>query len=303
MDGTLSSLMAGQETNAGLTFQLCKEVEEEADLLVRYDAGIQWYSWRDTIGVLEGRGINRMVSEAYGALASRYRKGDKIYLFGYSRGAYAVRSLAGWIDRLGLVRHDAATARVIRQGFRHYQYDPHSEQARAFRDQYTHGAVPIEMIGAWDTVAALGIRLPVLWRFSSVFHKFYDSYPPLCVKHCYHALAMDESREAYAPVMFNSNPDHPTQVVEQMWFRGTHSDIGGQLPADFDGRALANTVWMLEKAEGCGLALPKGWQGRYPFNPKGKSRGKYRGWSKLFLNRKTRVIGDDPSEVQYTESA
>lgn len=102
LDGTMSSLEPGYETHAGATYRLCCEMG--AQVSVYYEAGVQWRSWRGTMDVLMGKGINRQIRRAYGYLASRYRPGDLIFLFGYSRGAYAVRSLAGAIDMVGLVK-------------------------------------------------------------------------------------------------------------------------------------------------------------------------------------------------------
>ena len=113
-----------------------------------------------------GRGINRQIRRAYGYLASKYRPGDRIFLFGYSRGAYAVRSLAGVIDRVGLLQAQHANVRNIRQAYRHYECTPDSPYAKEFANLYCHDQVEIEMIGVWDTVKALGMRLPILWKWA-----------------------------------------------------------------------------------------------------------------------------------------
>ena len=301
MDGTLSSLDPGCETNAGITFRLCSEAADGANMIVRYEAGIQWTSWRDTRDVIEGRGINRQIRRVYGGLASRYRPGDKIFVFGYSRGAYAARSLTGFIDKVGLLRADAATERNIRVAYRHYQTEPDTETARAFKREFCYPETPIEMVGVWDTVSAVGLHMPLLWRFSSVFHEFHDRQPARCVKRAYHALAYHERRRAYEPVMFETNPDAPEQVLQQMWFRGTHGDVGGHVLGATEGRRLSNAtlVWMLDKAETAGLALPEGWRMRHLADPHGKSAGQNRGWGKFFLLRRRRRVGRDPSEVLH----
>src|SRR5690606_38005837 len=117
-------------------------------------------SWMSARDVIEGRGINRQIRRAYGVLASRFRPGDRIFLFGYSRGAYAVRSLAGVIDRMGLLRAEHAVERNVLQVYRHYRSYAPGAAAEAFRDRYCHADVPIEMTGVWDTVKALGLRAP-----------------------------------------------------------------------------------------------------------------------------------------------
>ena len=113
LDGTLGTLEPGRETNIGRIYRLLKTLPASAHLSLYYEAGVQWHMWRDTPDVAMGRGINRQIRRAYGWLATRYRPGDRIFFFGYSRGAYAVRSLAGVIDQVGLLRAEHATARNV----------------------------------------------------------------------------------------------------------------------------------------------------------------------------------------------
>lgn len=296
LDGTMSSLDDGSESNAGHAYKLLSEVSG-ASLSVYYEAGVQWPDWSTTLDVLMGRGINRQIRRAYGYLASRYREGDRIFLMGYSRGAYAVRSLAGVIDRVGLLRNDAATERNIKLAYRHYQATTGGKAAEEFRRAYCHEGVVIEMVGVWDTVKALGLRLPVLWRWSEPAHAFHNHRLGPVIRHGYHALALDETREVFDPVLWECPPDYDGEI-EQMWFRGTHGDIGGQLGGFEAARPLANIplIWMLEKAQSCGLPLPEGWQARFPTDPDAPSVSTWQGWGKIFLIRRRRVVGRDRSE-------
>ncbi len=297
LDGTMSSLEPGHETNAGIAFRLLAEVGRSANLTVYYEAGIQWEKWSDTYGVMTGKGINRQIERAYGVLASRYRPGDRIILMGYSRGAYAVRSLAGVVDMVGLVRHDSATVRVIRQAYRHYRTGARTAGLARFRELYCHPEIEIEAIGVWDTVKALGARLPILWRWAEAQHSFHDHALGHSVRSGFHALALDETREAYAPVMW-SRPTDWTGTMEQVWFRGTHGDVGGQLGGQTASRPLSNIplVWMLEQLQHHGLPLPQGWRARYPCDVMAPSVGSWQGWGKLFWSRRRRIVGRDKSE-------
>ena len=152
IDGSLSTLRSGHETNAGHLYKLLCEAAPLRNVSLRYEHGIQFPTWSAMRDVIEGRGINRQIRRVYGFLASRYRPGDRIFLFGYSRGAYAVRSLAGVIDRVGLLRADCATVRHIRVAYRHYERGGTSNTAQKFRKLYCHDRTELEMLGVWDTV-------------------------------------------------------------------------------------------------------------------------------------------------------
>lgn len=295
LDGTMSSLEHRQETNAGQTYKLLREMG--SDVSVYYEPGLQWSHWRRAGDVVYGRGINRQIRRAYGYLASRYHPGDRIFLMGYSRGAYAVRSLAGVIDMVGLLRAEHAIVRNVRDIYRHYERAPDAPAAQTFASAHCHESVEIEMIGVWDTVKSLGLNLPVLWRLSAPRHAFHNHHLGKSVKHGFHALARNETRVAYAPVMWETRPDWNGDLV-QMWFRGTHGDVGGHLTNAYASRPLSNIplVWMLQQAEGCGLPLPEGWLERYPQDPSAPSAGMFSGFGRWFINRRARKVGFDPSE-------
>ncbi|WP_420013477.1 DUF2235 domain-containing protein [Tateyamaria sp.] len=295
LDGTMSTLAEGDESNAGLTYKLLREMGSEVS--VYYEPGLQWSHWRRAGDVIFGRGINRQIRRAYGYLASRYRPGDRIFLMGYSRGAYAVRSLAGVIDMVGLLRADHATVRNIRDIYRHYECTPDSDAARVFARAHCHDRVEIEMIGVWDTVKSLGLNMPVLWRLSAPRHAFHSHQLGKSVKHGFHALARNETRVAYAPVMWDSRDDWDGHLV-QMWFRGTHGDVGGHLTGFNAARPLSNValVWMLNQAATCGLPLPEGWADRFVQDASAPSVGTFRGMGRWFITRRARKVGHDPSE-------
>ena len=295
LDGTLSSLEDGFQTHAGVTYGLCREMGSQVS--VYYEAGVQWTGWRSAVDVMTGRGINRKIRRAYGYLASRYRPGDRVMFFGYSRGAYAVRSLAGVIDRVGLLKAEHATERNILTAYRHYQLTPDTEAAAAFRRAFCHEELPIEVVGVWDTVKALGVMLPFVRHRSALNHAFHNHELGRSIRHGFHALALNETRRVYEPVLWTT-PDGFPGRVEQVWFRGAHGDVGGQLGGFEPARPLANIplVWMLEQAEHCGLPLPEGWRARFYTDPDAPSVGTWRSWGKILLSRHLREVGRDASE-------
>ncbi|MFN3578207.1 MAG: DUF2235 domain-containing protein [Tabrizicola sp.] len=297
LDGTLSSLEPGREANPGILFRLLQEMGTHANRRLYYEPGMQWEGWLRGVAILEGRGIAPQIRRAYGWLASGYRPGDRIFLFGYSRGAFAVRSLAGVIDRVGLLRREHATERAVRLAWRHYERGADSPAAQAFARRFCHAEAPIEMVGVWDTVKALGLRLPFFWMFATDRHAFHNHQLGPSIRHGYHALALNETREAFSPVLWDCPPGWEGNV-EQVWFRGAHGDIGGQI-GDFQAaRPLANIplVWMLDRAEALGLALPEGWRDRFPCDPEAPMVGTLRSWGKAFLLRRKRRVGRDRSE-------
>ncbi|MGR3503297.1 DUF2235 domain-containing protein [Pseudaestuariivita sp.] len=302
LDGTMSSLAPGGETNAGLTYRLLQGMD---GVQVYYEPGIQWQSWRSLRDVATGRGLNRQIRRAYRWLARAYRPGDRIFLFGYSRGAYAVRSLGGVIDRLGLLRAPRATRDNTRDIYGFYETGPASGEAQAFARQMCHRDVPIEMIGVWDTVKALGLRLPLLWRLTERRHAFHSTELGANVRRACHALALNERRAIYAPVLWSSQDARDAARIEQVWFPGTHGDIGGQLGGFAPARGLSNATlcWMLGRAEASGLALPEGWQTRFPSDPHAPSIGLWAGAGRMFLLRRARRVGLDGSERVHSSVA
>lgn len=295
LDGTLANIGTREESSIGRIYLLLREAAPRAS--VYYGKGLQWKEWRQFSDTVLGWGVDRQIRRAYGWLATRYRPGDRIFLLGYSRGAFAVRSLAGIIDRVGLLRTDAATERNVRLAWRYYESRAPRPGVAAFRRHFCHDSTSIEMVGVFDTVMALGLQLPLLWAVSEPRYRFHDLALGRCVQHGYQALALNETRSVFEPMIWDTTGARARQV-EQVWFRGSHSDIGGQLIGHEAARPLANIplVWMLEQIERCGLALPPGWHDRFPCDPQAPSVGSWRGWGKVFVLRAPRVVGRDPSE-------
>lgn len=301
IDGTLSRLDEGEETNAGLLYKLLAEQGVSRAQTFGYDPGVQGEGLRKWLIIAAGMGIGRSIRHAYSTLASRYRPGDRIFLFGYSRGAYAVRSLAGLISRIGLLRHDVATERRIVRAYRYYEGSRITEAAQAFSRHYCHRDVEIEFVGIWDTVAALGLPYPILNRLAPMATEFHDTQLSNTVRNAFHALAIDENRVSYSPILWETGPDYSGRI-EQIWFPGTHGDIGGQVRLRPAARNLANIplTWILDQAESCGLRLPEGWQSEFPLNPIAPMVGSYVGTGRFFIARRPRVVGECASEAIHS---
>lgn len=290
----MTSLTPGEETNVGRIYHLLRT---HGGYSLYYEPGIQWRGWGRAHEVAAGVGINRQIRRAYAFLARRYTPGDRIFLVGYSRGAYGVRALAGLIDRLGLLRADEASPDRVDEIYAHYREDPSSPAARSFVARHCHRQAPIEAVCVFDTVRALGNRWPLLWRLAPRVHAFRSNHLGRSVGAGFHALALHETRRAFAPEMWEV-PAHRLEDIRQVWFRGSHGVVGGQVGDDAGARMVSNVplVWMLEQMAARGLTLPPHWQGRFAQDADAISPWGYRGTGRLFIARKGRVVGADPSE-------
>lgn len=175
-----------------------------------------------------GSGIDLNIEQLYTFLVLNYEDGDEIFLFGYSRGAYTVRSLAGLIHEAGLVRR----RHMLRIGeayemYRNLDVGADSEKAVRFRREYGE-RVPIECIVCLDTVGALGIPESVSWlsALNRNRYEFHDTTLSAGIKKAIHALSIDESRSVRTPTRMTAHPSAPSQVTEK-FFWGSHGGVGG----------------------------------------------------------------------------
>jgi len=293
VDGTLSRIAPGQETNAGLFYKLLAAMPARRDVTLGYDPGVQGKGFLKWITVASGLGINNSIVAGYRTLSQRYRPGDKIFLLGFSRGAYAVRSIAGMIAEMGLLRPDVVTPGRVNQALKYYQDDVLSQQGIDFKKKYGHGQpVRIEMIGVWDTVKMLGLPYPIIGRLAPMATEFHDHHLSPNIKNAFQALACDENRVAFKAIPWVCRPAWQGRL-EQAWFPGAHSDIGGHNFRIPEARPLSNIplVWMLERAEECGMTLPENWRNTFPCDASAPAQGCYSGIGRVFMNREPRQFG------------
>jgi len=242
-----------------------------------YDEGVgtRWYE--HMTGGAFGFGLSKNVLQAYCWLLERYNPGDEIYIFGFSRGAFTARSLAGLIARCGLLMPSAPLSpRQIYDRYRvgdkarpiysikYWNRDrPLDFEETVLRDQSHYGRNLIKMVGVWDTVGSLGIPFGKIKGISRRTLRFHNTNLSTTVQHSYQALALDEYRKPYWAILWThfepdavdeSPPPPPVgRRVEQRWFSGAHANVGGGYPYDL--LAQRPLAWMQRKAEACGLAF------------------------------------------------
>ncbi len=196
------------------------------------------------LGGAFGVGIDQEIQDAYIFLSMNYHPGDEIYLFGFSRGAYTVRSLAGFISTAGLL-HPEQLRQLPRQpglgehkppqnqleaAYQLYRADDSAERhllAEAFRQAPgNYGPVEIKLLCCWDTVGALGIPRLIPGLTLGNRYRFHDCKLSPKVKHALHAVAIDERRKIFDVTPMNRQKNDPNHL-EQMLFPGGHGCVGG----------------------------------------------------------------------------
>jgi len=213
------------------------------------------------LGGAIGFGMSQHIQSAYHWLATHYNVGDEIYLFGFSRGAFVARSLAGFLSRgllnLHNVAPDEAWMRVEKAYKRGYRVlganinDWANPNWSFFNDQQT---IPIRFLGVWDTVGALGVPddLEILNLFDKEKNwQFHDTSLGAHVQIARHAMAMDEIRSSFTVTRWQNGAQR--KGAKELWFPGSHSDVGGGYAnCDLSNGAL---LWMIEESNAAGLAF------------------------------------------------
>lgn len=277
-DGTGNTAIKGRGTNV---FKMFESVDlnshrfhpERAPQVAIYDDGVGTESLKlmRILGGAAGYGLSRNVRQLYKELCRIYDPGDRIFLFGFSRGAFTVRSLSGYIGICGIIDVnrlegpedlDALVAQsyeVYRGCYRTWLMKKllgpvDASVTEKFRERHCHGGERIHFLGVWDTVDAVGLPLHISDLVNKLIYqfKFPDLVLSTIVDRAVHALAIDDERQSFRPLIWDETaPLQPGQSIEQVWFSGAHSNVGGGYPKQ--GMSLVALDWMMHHAEQAGL--------------------------------------------------
>lgn len=261
-DGTGSSNIKKRGTNVYKLYEAINFNLPKFKQVAFYDDGVgtQEFKYLKILSGAFGWGLSRNVRQLYKELVQTYEQGDKIYLFGFSRGAFTVRTLAGFIAKMGILDNaaypnDKQLDMAVWQCYQLYRsknlaviekcfYKLYDKQLKFYDTQPS-----IEFIGAWDTVDAVGLPFDEATDFWNHFifrFKFPDHVLHPYVKKACHAISIDEERQSFHPLLWENDPR-----IEQVWFPGVHNNVGGGYPQQ--GLSLVALDWMMEKAHDAGL--------------------------------------------------
>jgi len=245
-DGTGNQLGETYSNVVKLYMMLEKDNQKQ---LAFYDPGVGTMSDANAVnplsktiskigGLAFGWGLKENVSQAYGYLMENYEPEDKIFMFGFSRGAYTVRVLAALIHTTGLLQKGCQHLipyawEIFRKSFE----DTEKRIAAQFRDTYAR-KTGIHFMGVWDTVTSIGLfnrkKLPYTTNNPSILN-------------IRHAVSIDERRTYYRQNLFGTENAH--QDIKQVWFAGVHSDVGGSYPLNESGLSQLTLEWMIREAK------------------------------------------------------
>ncbi len=285
-DGTGQEGGRGHDSNV---YKLMRMLEDRTERqMVFYDQGIGT-DGRAVSGNIAGLGFSENILQCYQFIYENYNAGDKIYLFGFSRGAATVRSLANFIHYFGIL--PKSRPELIQEAYDIYKMgraestrepaetsnipllagasqianavsetisrgETLNEKANQFVHAHPNQWASIEFLGVWDTVPALGLPAAVIDTFVNYIpswkHRYHDFRLHPSVKNAYHALSIDDDRKWFQPTIWDSFNEN-YQKVEQVWFSGAHTDVGG----GFHEAGLSDITleWMVQKAVAHGVKL------------------------------------------------
>jgi uncharacterized protein (DUF2235 family) len=274
-DGTANQVVAGNDTNV---VRLCAVAIKDVDRqLVYYGPGLgtleaegalTWFGRVLTriAGLAFGYGIARDIRNAYAFIMAHYQPDDRLYLFGFSRGAYTARAVASLLRLYGLLRvgneslipyiirellhFDSAILQLLAPALNKKRVDAKFAKARSVREIFASQTCKPHFVGVWDTVSSVG------WVYSPTRIPYTAKNGDIAVGR--HALALDERRAFFIRNLWQFDPLQPPQGphdIKEVWFAGAHSDVGGGYPEAESGLAKVTLEWMIREARLHGLLV------------------------------------------------
>src|SRR5262249_6629471 len=199
--------------------------------------------WSKLKGLAFGAGLMDNLSDAYIFLMNQYEDGDTVFLFGFSRGAYTVRALAAFLHMFGLIRKGNQS--LVPYAIRRFQTRVRTKHSveidQGFKNTFSRECRP-HFLGVWDTVSSVG------WIYDPLHLPFTRQNPDVQI--CRHAVSIDERRCQFRHNLWVTSPG---QDSKQLWFAGTHCDVGGGLASHDSGLSDIALRWMLDEAIKSGL--------------------------------------------------
>lgn len=278
-DGTGNSTVKGRGTNVFKLFEAVDLNGHRTDpgltpQVALYDDGVGTDSFLPLklLGGAFGWGLKRNVLKLYTGLVRIYDPGDCIYLLGFSRGAFTVRTLAGMIANCGVLEAQDTTDEMrdaVADAYSAYRKryctlllrkvqrkSPEAvnksadEEMEKFKTRWKPRPAQIHFLGVWDTVDSVGGPFHISDVINTFVHqfKFPDHKLSDKIEYAAHALSIDDARAAFEPLLWEGQPN-----VEQVWFSGVHSNVGGGYPKQ--GMSLVTLDWMMHKASERGLRV------------------------------------------------
>lgn len=287
-------------TNKTNVYRLYKALPTSADQVGFYDDGVgaDGLPVDRLVGGAFGAGLFAKVKQGYTQIAHVYEEGDDLFLFGFSRGAYTARSVAGMIAACGLPTKNFDDSMVEKAFDAYRNKDQRANLLAQLKQEYEIFTPKIKMVGVWDTVGSLGIPA-IFGGVSHLLYGFLDTSLNPNVLNAYHALAIDERRIEFPPTLWTSAPA-PGQTVQQVWFCGVHSDVGGGEPMDASETSALSDItlaWMMDKACALGLAVDTDLEKQYalPLDPKYALDTLHTSWNPLWGFPHPRSIAENAS--------
>jgi uncharacterized protein (DUF2235 family) len=281
-DGTWDSPQ--NDTNV---YKLFKALPISSAQIVFYDDGVgsDGTPLEKLAGGAMGIGLFQKIKDGYTKIAHVYEQGDDLFLFGFSRGAFTARSLAGMIAICGLPL-GSFDDNLTEDAFQAYR---NPSQRPAFDRNYNLFDAKLKMVGVWDTVGALGIPA-IIGGVDTLVDGFLDTSLHPDVLNAFQALAIDERRKEFPPTLWTPpSPPFPSQVLKQVWFAGVHCDVGGGYPET--GLSDITFSWMLGNAVNLGLQVDPAVSASYATLDAKNALGQlHNSWNLLWLFPKSRTI-------------